>query len=103
MFKEQMNKLKSLIQKNTGTINDGENNPNKRKIENLIVFLIILIVTLITINSILSKDKEEPKEEETSSYKTLADVKVKNDEEYDDALEKRLENILETIARNSER
>lgn len=103
MFKEQMNKLKSLIQKNTGTVNDGENNPNKRKIENLIVFLIILIVTLITINSILSKDKEKPKEEETSSYKTLADVKVKNDEEYDDALEKRLENILETMARNSER
>ena len=38
MFKEQMNKLKSLIQKNTSAVNEGENNPNKRKIENMIVF-----------------------------------------------------------------
>ena len=67
------------------------------------MFLIILIVTLITINSILGKDNEKPKEEETSSYKTLADVKVKDDEEYEDALEKRLENILETMARDSVR
>lgn len=101
MFKEQMNKFKSFIEKNTGSANNGENKPNKRKIENMVVFLIILIVTLITINSILSKDKEKPKEEETSSYKTLADVKMKNNEEYDDALEERLENILETMARNS--
>ena len=42
MFKEQMNKFKSFIEKNTGSANSGENKPNKRKIENMVVFLIIL-------------------------------------------------------------
>lgn len=52
MFKEQMNKLKSLIAKNT---NDEGGKTNKRKIENLVFFLIILIVTLIAINTILRR------------------------------------------------
>lgn len=54
MFKEQMNKLKSLVIKNTSE--EGESGKtNKRKIENLVFFLVILIVTLIAINTILRR------------------------------------------------
>ena len=54
MFKEQMNKLKSLIIKNTNEEGQGKKT-NKRKIENLVFFLVILIVTLIAINTILRR------------------------------------------------
>lgn len=91
MFKEQMNKLKSLIPKKT-----EEGKTNKRKIENLVVFLVILIITLIAINAILGNDEKETKKEE-SSYKVLADIQASNNETYEDELEKRLENILETM------
>lgn len=91
MFKEQMNKLKSLIPKKT-----EEGKTNKRKIENLVVFLVILIITLIAINAILGNDEKETKKEE-SSYKVLADLQTTNSENYEDELEKRLENILETM------
>ena len=43
MLKEQIDKIKSMITK------DNEGN-NKKKIENLVVFVIILIVTIIIIN-----------------------------------------------------
>lgn len=95
MFKEQMQKLKNLIPKKLEK-GEGEEKPNKRKIENLVAFLIILIITLIAINSILGKDKPSNDKEEQGTYKVLADV-GNSDENYNDVLEKRLENILETI------
>lgn len=98
MFKEQMNKFKSLIQKNTEGI-AKKNSTNKKKIENLAFFLVILIVTLIAINGILGgnkKDKEN-KEGDKQAYKVLADLQNQSAEEDEDELEKRLENILETI------
>lgn len=52
MFKEQMNKIKSLITKNT---KEQGGKTNKRKIENLVFFLVILIVTLIAINTIIRR------------------------------------------------
>lgn len=62
MFKEQMNKIKSLYLKKTeGKGEEKEERlkeggkTNKRKIENMAVFLIILIVTLIAINAILKR------------------------------------------------
>ena len=92
-----MNKLKNLIfkPKVKQQNEDGENKTNKRKIENLVVFLIILIITLIVINTILGKNKNS--DEVDSGYKTLAirdsdDGKIEEDE-----LEKKLEAILETI------
>lgn len=97
MFKEQMNKLKNLIFKpKIKQDEDGENKTNKRKIENLVVFVIILIITLIVINTILGKNKNSD-DEVDSGYKTLAirdsdDGKIEEDE-----LEKKLEAILETI------
>lgn len=95
MFKEQMNKLKNLLPKKTENGEGGEK-PNKRKIENLVAFLIILIITLIAINSILGKKETSNDKDEPGAYKVLADTKD-IDDSYDDALEKRLENILETI------
>ena len=62
MFKEQINKIKSLYLKKTeGKGEEKEERlkeggkTNKRKIENMAVFLIILIVTLIAINAILKR------------------------------------------------
>lgn len=97
MFKEQMNKIKSLIAVKPENNEDGKKK-NKKKIENLVAFLIILIITLIAINTILSKgEKEDSSKSEQSAYKVLADFKDNKNEEYDDELEKRLENILETM------
>lgn len=97
MFKEQMNKLKNLITKKTEK-QEGEktkDKTNKRKIENLVAFLVILIITLIAINSILGDDEVDSKEEH-SPYKVLAETQ-KTKENEDDELEKRLEKILETM------
>lgn len=97
MFKEQMNKFKSLILKKTNE-NTEDGKANKRKIENLVVFLIILIITLIAINTILGNDKEEKADDDDSHYKVLADTNVNNEKENSGSdLEKRLENILETM------
>jgi len=83
MFKEQMNKIKKLL---TPKVSEGEEKTtdgkqNKRKIENLVVFLIILIVTLIAINAILSgNEKEIQGKNEDSSYKMLAELPGKEKE-----------------------
>ena len=91
MFKEQMNKIKNMFSKKY----DGEEKPKseKRKIENLVVFLIILIVTLIAINTILKGNNKDVGDSQNSSYKELAKVEIKRDEKKEE-LEERLENIL---------
>lgn len=84
MLKE---KIKNFINKKT------EGN-NKKNIENLVVFLILLIVTVIAINMIWSKDEKQ--DEEGSSYKVLAskneNSNIKKSDEYD--LQTELEDIL---------
>ncbi len=93
MFKEQMNKIKDKFFKKK----EGEEAKiDKRKIENLVAFLIILIITLIAINAILGSNGKETKEED-NSYKVLAGVKDNDSKDSDYDLEKRLENILKTI------
>lgn len=90
MLKEQFEKIKSMI------IKDDEGN-SKKKIENLVVFVIILIITLIVINYVWNdgdkKNTNNVKEE--SSYKQLAttvsSVSTKTD------LEQKLEDILSKI------
>ena len=76
MIKDQINKFKSLIlkkqTKKEKKIHFGK--PNKRKIENLVVFLIILIITLIVINSILNDKEVDVKKDDDSSYKVLANL-----------------------------
>ena len=96
MFKEQMNKIKALIIKNT----KEDNGNSKKKIENLVFFLIILIITIIIINVILKGDKKETKQEDDSLYKELAKASTftnVNEKKSDDELEKRLQDILETM------
>ena len=88
--------LKEKIQ---GFIAKKTEGNTKRKIENLIVFLIILIVTIVAINMIWKEDKKEAKQEENANtYKTLTSAEEpKNIENTGNDLEKRLETILGRI------
>ena len=65
MLKE---KIKTLMVKQEGK-------DSKKKIENVVVFIIIAIVTIITINAIWSGDnKKVPKQEQTTTItKQLAE------------------------------
>ena len=86
MFK---NKLKKLLE------NNEDSNP-KKKIENLVFFVVILIITIIAINFIW-KDSSASKENinEVDSGKKLANAEeVVND---DISLSEKLENILGKI------
>ena len=88
MLKE---KIQNFIKNKTG-------DNNKKNIENLIVFLVLLIITVIAINTIWKKDNEQT--EEKSQYKVLAENTEKNNlssnileyEEYN--LEDKLTDIL---------
>lgn len=97
MFKDKIEKVKSIIVKKT----DGN---NKRNIENLIVFLVLLIITVIAINAIWGEDKEEAKREDNSaSYKKLAEnldnnIRSNNQEFIEYNLEQSLEDILSKIS-----
>lgn len=80
-------KIQEFIKKKT------EGN-NKKNIENLFVFLVLLIITVIAINVIWSP---EEKNKEDNEYKILAEENknesnISKESEYD--LEKRLEDIL---------
>ncbi len=91
MLKE---KVKSLVKKKT------EGN-NKKTIENLIVFLILLVITIISINIIWGKDKkEEYKNHAQDDYRVLAqntnESNISGNQEYN--LEKKLEDILSKIS-----
>lgn len=83
MLKEKIKKF--VTQKTEGN--------NKKNIENLVVFLILLIITVIAINMIWSKDEDQPEVEE-ASYKVLAseNSNIKENTEYD--LQTELEDIL---------
>ncbi len=96
MFRDKFQNFKSIIVKKT------EGN-NKRNIENLVVFLILLIITVIAINTIWGGEKEEVKQEENTSYKQLAnnlnnEINSNNQEIAEYNLEQSLEDILSKIA-----
>ena len=96
MFKEQMNKIKSLIIKKDDTNKNQKN--DKRKIENLIVFLIVLIITLIAINMIL-KGGQKQNEDTDSPYKELATENTVSTKEVSyNELEMKIDAILETMS-----
>ena len=61
MFKDKLNKM----------LGDGEPN-SKRKIENLVFFIIILIVTIIGINLVWKDDIRSQESNEIDTGKTLA-------------------------------
>ena len=94
MFKD---KIKSLIVKKT-------KGNNKKTIENLVVFLILLIVTIIAINIIWKEDKDEEtqiKQDDDiyEEYRVLAkdDNTSNNSEKKAYNLEQELEDILSKI------
>ena len=98
MFKDKIESFKSMMLKKT------EGN-NKRNIENLVVFLILLIITIIAINTIWGDKKEETKSQESNEtpYKQLAenlDSKINsNNKEFNEYnLEQSLEDILSKMA-----
>lgn len=79
---------------------DGEEGINdKRRIENLVVFAIILIITIIAINVIWNDDKKSSSKDQNNSYsKQLATTT--NEQTYDKEninLESKLKNILQKI------
>ncbi len=96
MFKDKFQNLKYMLVKKT----DGN---NKRNIENLVVFLILLIITIIAINTIWGEEKDTKQETNNYSYKQLADsvgnnINSNNLEITEYNLEHSLEDILSNMA-----
>ena len=86
-------KLKKLFSKEEGV-------DNKKKIENLAVFLVILVITLIAINVIWNGDKKETNEEyKNNQNKKLAteNIEVSNNSSIQNDLSMQIEEILEKI------
>ena len=96
MLKESIKKFKESISK------QKEQN-NKKNIENLVVFLILLIITIIAINTIWGGKKEETNQENSNtSYKKLAEninnsIDSNNSQLNEYNLEENLEDILSKI------
>ena len=99
MFKD---KLKKIFNKDNEE--EGQEK-SKRKIENLIVFAIILIITIISINLIWNGDKKESSDNNNTSSKILASSdKISNidtgqttENLISNELENKLKNILSKI------
>lgn len=95
MFRD---KLKKLIGKDEGQEQEGN---NKRKIENLVFFIVILIITIVAINLIWNDKKTTTKQETNTTSKKLAitdtEVENTNTENTEIDLEEKLENILSKI------
>lgn len=93
MLEEQKKKLKEMF-----SLKPGEN--NKRKIENLVVFVIILIVTIIIINAVWNSDKKKQGDLENTTDKILAQKDIEQTQlkqNTSNELEEKLKNILEKI------
>lgn len=104
MFKEQLNKIKKAFNGNKEEkeeVNLDTQISNKKKIENLAVFLVILVITIIIINFIWNDNKDLKNNVQTNDQnKKLANTNVVNNIEdsnsYDD-IENKLEDILSNI------
>ena len=90
MFKEQIDKFKNIFK--------NENGNNKRKIESLVSFVIILIITIVVINMILNPSEEKENTAlNTTSVLAKQESKTSNAVVIEDDLETRLEQILSKI------
>ncbi len=95
MLKEKLDKIKEKFKPK-----EGEN--NKRKIENLVIFVIILIVTIVAINYIWNGDSSKSQTiTNDASGKRLAEEEniISNDAttSFSNGIEEKLENILSNI------
>ena len=91
MIKEKINDL----------IKTEKETNSKKKIENMVVFIIILVITIIAINSIWNSDKKSSNDETNTSNKKLADNNEinLNEETYNSSsLEENLESILSSMS-----
>ena len=98
MFRD---KLKNIFNKEENEKQDGN---NKRKIENLVVFLIILIITIVAINIIWNGDNTKNIDKNTTNTKQLAtdnvnEINANNSTEINSNtnLKENLEEILSKI------
>jgi len=90
MLKEKVSKMKDKL------IKKGEGN-NKKTIENLVVFVIVLIVTVVMINYIWNdKNVTKSKNQNEVTTKVLASEENDSDISNDD-MESKLKNILSKI------
>lgn len=76
---------------------------SKKKIESLVVFVVILVITIVAINSIWNGDKHSSKNNTDNSNKNFADVKVEafsqeNTYNNNTNLEEKLESILGSMS-----
>ena len=90
-------KIKNFLSKKEGET-------NKKKLENIVVFIVILIITIIVINVIWNgEDKNEDEKQTTDYNKRLADTSYQNtnnettDNTNDDSMVTNLEEILSNI------
>ena len=93
MFRDKLN---GLFKKDN---NEAEGN-YKRKIENIVFFIILFVITIVIINSIWNGNKQTTKQENNVNTKQLAlQEQDKNNVELtaSEELEKKLENILSKI------
>lgn len=88
------NHIKSLVKKKMG-------GNNKKNIENLIVFLVLLIITIIAINLIWGEEKNKSNiDSDENQYKILAQKENEGNISEDTAynLESKLQDILSKIS-----
>lgn len=91
MFRDKMKQIAK------GELGQGDVN-NKKKIENLAFFVVILIITIVIINLIWNGNKQVTKEENTITSKQLASTDESKDMQISSVgLEKQLEEILSKI------
>ena len=94
MFRDKLNKI-------IGTKDSKTDGKDGRKIENLVVFAIILIITIIVINVIWNGDEKKSTKDTTKDYskKPASNTTTEETSEACESsdLEKKLENILSKI------
>ncbi len=99
MFGDKFKNIKALVK------TKSEDGSNKKKIENLVIFLVLLIITIIAINVILGDNKKPDKNNnnaENSAYKQLAvetnnnSSNISKNSEY--TLKEELEEVLSKIS-----
>ena len=94
MFRDKLNKI-------IGTKDSKTDGKDGRKIENLVVFAIILIITIIVINVIWNGDEKKSTKDTTKDYskKLASNTTTEETSEACESsdLEKKLENILSKI------
>lgn len=88
MFKDKIEQVKALVVK--------KDNKEKRKVENLVFFLVLLVITLISINLIF-KDKKKTNNTQTKKELVLENPDVEDSNSVETNIEEQLKNTLSKI------